>query len=288
MRSAIHAAPHGFLRRLGLSRRARTLLILALSTLLLAGVCVAGITMHEDAYAPNFQAKNRPPDLEHPLGTDWMGRDMLARTIKGLTISIGIGLPACAVSAVIALGLALLAVIGGKTADAVITWLIDLVMGLPHLILLILISFMLGKGAKGVVFAVILTHWTSLARVLRSETLEKRQAPYVQIARHLGKSPGWIARHHILPHLLPQVFVGTILLFPHAILHEASITFLGFGLPPETPAIGVILSESMKYLSTGQWWLAFFPGLALLIVVMLFDAIGENCRMLLDPRSAQD
>ena len=95
-----------------------------------------------------------------------------------------------------------------------------------------------------------------------------------------------IALKNMFPHLLPQFLVGLILLFPHAILHEASITFLGFGLSPEQPAIGVILSESMKYLAMGHWWLALFPGLFLVCSVVLFDVAGESLRRLLDPGSA--
>jgi peptide/nickel transport system permease protein len=92
----------------------------------------------------------------------------------------------------------------------------------------------------------------------------------------------------MLPHLLPQLLVGLLLLFPHAILHEAAVTFLGLGLSPHQPAIGIILSESMRYLSTGMWWLAFFPGLCLLIVVRSFDVMGENLRRFTDPRRAQE
>jgi peptide/nickel transport system permease protein len=91
-----------------------------------------------------------------------------------------------------------------------------------------------------------------------------------------------------MPHLIPQILLGTILMFPHAILHEASATFLGFGLSPHEPAIGIILSESMKYLSVGYWWLAFFPGLSLLIVVLVFDLIGDNLGKLMDPKSAHE
>ena len=157
----------------------------------------------------------------------------------------------------------------------------------PHIVLLLLISYALGKGEKGVIVGVALTHWPNLARVIRGEILQVREAAYVGIAKQLGKSPWYIARWHIFPQILPQFLVGLVLLFPHAILHEASITFLGFGLPPEKPAIGVILSESMSYLSTGKWWLALFPGLALVGVVILFDRIGSGLKALLDPSSAQ-
>ena len=138
------------------------------------------------------------------------------------------------------------------------------------------------------VIGVALTHWPTLARIIRAEVLQLRSADYVQISRKLGKSRWWIATKHILPHVIPQFLVGLILLFPHAILHEASITFLGFGLSPHQPAIGIILSESMRYLSVGMWWLAFFPGLSLLIIIRTFDVLGENLKLLIDPYNAQE
>ena len=124
--------------------------------------------------------------------------------------------------------------------------------------------------------------------MIRGEVIQLRQAAYVRTARKLGVSRGRIIRRHLLPHLLPQFLTGLILQFPHAILHEASVTFLGFGLPPEQPAIGVILSESMQYLTTGKWWLALFPGLALVLVVLLFAALGDRLRRLLDPASVHE
>lgn len=136
------------------------------------------------------------------------------------------------------------------------------------------------------VVGVALTHWPNLARVIRGEILQVREAAYVGIAKQLGKSPWYIARWHIFPQILPQFLVGLVLLFPHAILHEASITFLGFGRRREA-GDWRDLSESMSYLSTGKWWLALFPGLALVGVVVLFDRIGSGLKALLDPASAQ-
>ena len=161
-------------------------------------------------------------------------------------------------------------------------------MGIPHILLVILISLAFGKGFIGVVAGVSLSHWPSLARIVRSEVLQLRQAPYVMTAEKLGASRFSIFRRHILPHLFPQFLTGLILQFPHAILHEASVTFLGFGLPPEQPAIGVILSESMRYLTTGKWWLAVLPGLSLAAVTLLFSVTGNCLRRLLDPASAQE
>ena len=258
-----------------------------LSACALFAVVAAGLAVYGNATEVDFAAKNLAPCLEHPFGTDWMGRDMLLRTLSGLSTSVLVGLGAAAFSSVVALALAAAASLGGKRVDAMVTWAIDLVMGVPHIVLLILISFALGKGFWGVTAGIALTHWPSLTRVLRAEIMQCRESTYVAVARKLGKSPARIALTHIAPYVFPQFLVGLILLFPHAILHEAAITFLGFGLPPEQPAIGVILSESMGYLSAGMWWLAVFPGLALVACVALFDIAGSSLRMLIDPHTAQ-
>lgn len=258
------------------------------AAVVLALVVVVGALCQDAATATNFMEKNIAPCLEHPFGTDWMGRDMLLRTVAGLSTSILVGLIAACVSAVIALVLGTAAALGGKRVDAAITWLIDLMMGIPHIVLLILISFALGKGFWGVAVGVAVTHWPSLARVVRAEVLQCKQSHYVAVARKLGASPLQIAWKHVVPYVLPQFIVGLILLFPHAILHEAAITFLGFGLPPEMPAIGIILSEAMSYLSAGMWWLAVLPGMALVFVVLLFDLAGSSLRKLVDPHSSQE
>ncbi len=267
------------------NQRRRTLVLVLLAAVALLAVTVAGILSTDAAMVTDFSRRNLAPCPAYPFGTDWMGRDMLARTLAGLSLSIRIGILTAAVSAVVALVLGVAAATLGRRVDAVLSWLIDLVMGIPHILLVMLISLALGKGFTGVVAGVALSHWTSLARLLRGEVLQLREAPYVQVARKLGRSPLQVARDHLLPHLLPQFLTGLILLFPHAILHEASVTFLGFGLPAEQPAIGVILSESMSYLTTGKWWLSLFPGLALVGTVALFAVLGERLRRLLDPAS---
>lgn len=271
-----------------LNRRQRTLLTAGLAFILLLAVILTGMLTGNESISTNLQERYLSPSLGHLFGTDWLGRDMLIRTVKGLTLSIGVGVMAAAASAAIALVLGLAAGTMGKIVDFIITWLVDLCLGMPHLVILILIAFALGGGIKGVVIGVALTHWPSLTRVIRAEVMQVRSAEFVQVSRRLGRSRWWVATRHILPHVLPQLFVGFILLFPHAILHEAAITFLGFGLSPHQPAIGIILSESMRHLSTGMWWLAFFPGLFLLVVVRAFDIVGDNLRLLMDPHSAQE
>jgi peptide/nickel transport system permease protein len=295
-------------------------LLLLVTLGLIAVVVLAGLSLASTAMSTDLAAKNLAPGIapssiapsgsasggiapsgstsggiapstaagSHVFGTDWLGRDMFARTIAGLSTSILVGLLAAASAAVIALVLGAAAALGGRRLDAAISWLIDLMLGIPHLLLILLISFAIGKGFWGVAIGVALTHWPNLARVIRAEILQCRQSGFVAVAKKLGQSQLKIALHHMLPYVLPQFIVGLVLLFPHAILHEAAITFLGFGLPPEQPAIGIILSEAMTYLAAGMWWLAVFPGLSLLAVVLLFDRIGTSLRTLLDPRRAQE
>ena len=235
----------------------------------------------------SFISANQMPSLEHIFGTDWMGRDMFQRTIAGLGLSIMVGFIASAVSTIISIILGLFSSFN-KIADETVAGIIDLFGSIPHILLIILISIMFGGGVFGVIMGVGLTHWTPLARVLRSEVKEIKTKEYIHLAENLGKSKLWVATKHILPLIISQIIVGVILMFPHAIMHEAAITFLGFGLPPHEPAIGVILAESMHYLSSGYWWLAFYPGMSLLIVVLLFDFIGENVEKLLNPETAQE
>lgn len=272
----------------GTGNRRRALLGIIALAVALALVVGAGRALWDVASQTDFAARNLAPSPAHPFGCDWMGRDMLARTLAGLSTSVLVGLVAAACSSVVACALALVAALGGRAADAAVSWLIDLVMGVPHLILLLLISYALGRGVTGVAVGVALTHWPSLARVLRAEVMQLREQPWLAAARASGASAWHIAWGHVLPALVPQLLVGTVVAFPHAILHEASITFLGFGLPPELPAIGVILSESMQYLSAGYWWLAVLPGAALLAVVLAFAALGSLVRALTSARTVQE
>ena len=269
-----------------LNLRQKTLLTIGLTGLVLLVIFISGTLINANL-PTDFTIKMQAPSFAHPFGTDWMGRDMFIRTLKGLSLSIMIGLAASIISSIIATILAFLASFN-KFCDEFVSWLIDLFASIPHILLIMMISIGLGKGAFGVMMAVAFSHWVNLTRVLRAEVLQINTSEYVNLSRRFGKSKLWVARQHILPLVLSQIFVGTLLVFPHAIMHESSVTFLGFGLSPHEPAIGIILSESMSYLAMGAWWLAFFPGLSLLIVVLLFDIIGDNLKRLVDPSEANN
>ncbi|SFE54224.1 ABC transporter permease [Alteribacillus iranensis] len=265
-----------------LSIRVKTILRMMLSGLILVGVVVGGLLIGEGRPSVDLLNRNTPPSLNHLFGTDWLGRDLLARTLRGLTMSIMIGVISVTISATIAF---LLSIISswGRFLDICVNWFIDMFLSVPHIVILLLISFALGGGVKGVIAGLALTHWPILTRLLRAEVMQIKESEYVSLSRQLGKSRLFISRRHILPHIIPQLFVGWLLLFPHVILHESAITFLGFGLPAEQPSIGIILSESMQYLTAGLWWLAFFPGLALLLVVLSYDLLGNSIRTFIDP-----
>ena len=256
------------------NRRRKSFVLLILAAGLLVFVAVLGSFWKEAAIQTDFTRKNLAPCIQYPFGTDWMGRDMFVRTIAGLSLSIRIGLLTAAVSAAAAFLMGLCAAVCGKAADSIVQMLIDIVMGIPHMLLLILISFACGRGFWGVVWGIAFTHWASLARLIRGEVLQLKQSQYVKIAEKLGKGKFYIAFCHMAPNLIPQFITG--------------ITFLGFGLSSESPAIGVILSESMKYLAMGKWWLALFPGLFLVGTVLLFHYIGQALCRLLDPGSVHE
>jgi len=270
------------------NKRAQTLFGFAFCIIVLVSLFAAAHAIGNKGLETNFMIRNHAPCPAHPFGTDWLGRDMMTRTLKGLCISLGIGMCAAFFSTVFALLTGTAAATMGKRADDLVTGIIDVVISTPHLVLLILISFAIGGGAKGVITAVAITHWTRLARIIRAEILQLAASDYIKLSSKLGRNRLWITWHHMVPGLFPQFLVGLLLLFPHAILHAAGLTFLGFGLSPHTPAIGILLSEAMRHLSTGHWWLAVAPGVSLVIMVKLFDVLGGSIRTLTEPKTSQE
>ncbi|GAA0286647.1 peptide/nickel transport system permease protein [Gracilibacillus halotolerans] len=221
--------------------------------------------------------RNSAPSLQHLFGTDWIGRDMLLRTLSGLQLSMVIGF-------ITAIGASLIGLIFAVIAsthpimDRIVTWCIDFTLSIPHILTLLFVSFLLGGGEKGILIGLILTHWPVITRVIRSEIKQLSKMPFIHLSSKLGRSSNWIVRHHYIPHLMPQIMVSFMIVFPHSIMHEAAVSFLGFGLSTDRDAIGVILAESMQYLTSGYWWLAFFPGLTLLGVILLFHYFTHQLR----------
>ena len=270
------------------NRRLSTLVFLYASLAILIILLLVGILLPSSTVDINLSDIKQAPSLHHIFGTDWLGRDMLCRTLKGLSVSMEVGIITAVSSCIIAVILGATAAYFGGKVDSVIKWLTDVTMGMPMTIFLIMISVLVGKGKKGIILGVVLTHWVHLARIIRVEVMQIRGRQYINQSRSFGKSGFYIMKNHIIPAILPQFIVGVVLLFPHAILHEAAITFLGFGIPPDKAAIVIILSEAMGYLNTGMWWLAVFPGIVLVCIVRIFDKLGEGLNLLLNPATAQE
>lgn len=268
--------------------RGRRLRLMSACLLAFAALVAAAQIMGTDGLSTNLNLRNMPPSLAFPFGTDWLGRDMLSRTVLGLYEGLKLGFLAALCSGVISLVLGSIAGLRGGHVDQLICGLINVIMSTPHLVLLILISFVLGGGTRGVILAVALSHWPQLARIIRAEVMQLKSAPYVRLSARLGRTGSWIVSRHLLPHLLPQCMIGLMLLAPHAILHAAGLTFLGFGVSPHAPSIGMLLAESMRHISTGYWWLAVIPGASLVLVILAFDALASAARALLNPKTRQE
>ncbi|WP_310604672.1 ABC transporter permease, partial [Anaerosporobacter sp.] len=161
-----------------MNKRKKLFILTIIMVLILISTYIVGYCIPEDATAVDFANAKLKPSWQHLFGTDWLGRDLFARTMKGLRTSITVGLVASAISAVIALLIGIASAVGSKTLDAFINWVIDLVMSVPHLILIMLISFACGRGLKGLLIGIAVTHWTSLARLIRAEVLQLRTEHY--------------------------------------------------------------------------------------------------------------
>lgn len=224
-------------------------------------------------------ARRQPPSAEYWFGTDNLGRDLWSRCFQGMNTSLQIGLSAAFASGLLAMLAASLSAINAPL-DYLVRGLIDCMLALPHLLLLLLICFTLGGGKQGVILAMALTHWPKLALILRTEILRIRATDYVMLSHRLGNSNFYRWRHHLLPLLLPQWIVGTLLMFPHAVLHSAALSFLGFGLAPHEASLGLLLADALRYLNNGAWWLALFPGLILVGLVLIFDQFARSLQQL--------
>lgn len=261
------------------NQRLRLVTMLVLATALTAAVLIAAGLVEPSALTPTSGQRNLPPSWKHPLGTDWLGRDLAARTVHGMRLSLGIGIAAGLGATGVAVGVALVGGLGPRWVDHCASWLTDATLGLPQVVLSLLVSFAVGGGAAGVITAITVTGWPPLARLLRAEVLATRAAEFVEYSRAQGRSP----LPHVLSALAPQTIVGAVIALPHAIVHESMLTFLGFGIEPTTPSVGIILSEGTRYLAHGQWWAVVGPIVMLVSFALVLDRAGDLARRLTHP-----
>jgi peptide/nickel transport system permease protein len=244
------------------------------------------------AIDPDLRNIRKPPALlengsfRHALGTDWQGRDMLSRIIVGTRVSLGAAAMCILLGGSVGSALGLLAGYRGGWVDVLIMRTVDVSLAFPSILLALIFAVTVGPSFSVVVVVLAFLVWARYARLVRGEVLSLKQRDFVALARIAGASPGRIMRVHILPNLLSSVVVLSTLQVGWAILVEASLSFLGAGVPPPTPTWGGMISDGRNYVDT-LWWISVFPGIAVILVVLAFNLLGDWLRDVLDPKLSQ-
>ena len=246
------------------------------------------VTSH-DPETPNFLAIRKPPawlsggSWTYPLGTDHLGRDILTRIIYGARVSLLVGFIVVCFATIVGVILGLISGYFGGKVDAVIQRVIDTLLAFPYLILATALVAVLGPGLRNIIIALLYKEWIYPCRVVRGEVLVAKEQEYVEAARTVGAGDRYIMFKEILPNILASTIVVSTLRVATVILMEASLSFLGMGVEPPTPAWGIMVAEGRRFINT-EWWISTFPGLAILFAVLGINLMGEGLRDALDPK----
>ncbi len=229
-------------------------------------------------------AKNATSGYTYWLGTDDQGRDMLSGIFYGLRTSLGVG----AMSALLALffggALGLLAAYFGGRTDTLIMRVVDLQLSFPSILIALVLMAILGQGVDKIILALVAAQWAYYARTIRGTALVERRKEYIEAARCLALSHRRVVFRHLLPNCLPPLIVVGTVQVAHAIALEATLSFLGIGLPVTKPSLGLLIANGFEYMLSGRYWISFYPGVALLITIVSINLVGDQLRDVLNPR----
>ena len=220
------------------------------------------------------------------LGTDDQGRDMLSAILHGLRISLYVGLTAVGIATAIGSVVGLIAAYKGGIIDTILMRLVDFILGFPTVVVALVLLAITGRGVDKVIMALVIVQWAHYARIMRSRALQERRKEYVEAAANLG-FPSWhIMLVHLLPNCMGPVLVFATIQIATAIALEATLSFLGVGVPITEPSLGLLIANGFQYLLSGDYWISMFPGIALLVLILTINIVGDRLREALDPRRA--
>lgn len=263
-----------------------TLATLGLAAIILLGLFAPLIAPH-DPNATNLLQRSLPPGWNdagswtHPFGTDAIGRDLLSRVLYGIRTSFGIAAIGLIFSAVLGIGIGVVAGLGGAVLDRVLMTIVDVFITLPNLLLMLCGIALLGTDIWVLVLMIGLVKWEGYARLVRGQVLQLREQGYVEAARTLGAGLPHIALRHILPNLASPLIVILTLAFPGVLLMEAGLSFLGVGVQPPTSSLGRMIGDGRDYL-IHSWWISGIPSIVIVVITLLFQLIGDGLRDRLD------
>ncbi len=218
------------------------------------------------------------------IGTDDQGRDLLSAILYGLRTSILVGISSAAIALVIGASIGLVSAYAGGRLDSFLMRVVDIQLSFPAILIALIFLAILGQGVDKIILALIVTQWAYYARTIRGSALVERKRAYVDAARSMALPDRSILFRHILPNCLPPLIVVATMRVAYAIMLEATLSFLGIGLPVTEPSLGLLISNGFEYLLSGDYWISFFPGLVLLLLIVAINLIGDELRDILNPR----
>ena len=220
------------------------------------------------------------------LGSDDQGRDMFSAILYGLRISLGVGTLSTAIALALGMAIGLVSAYAGGWIDSLIMRLVDLQLSFPSILIALVLLAVVGQGVDKIVIALITVQWAYYARTVRGAALVEKRREYVDAARVMAFSARRIVFRHVLPNVLPPLIVVATVQVAHAIALEATLSFLGLGMPITSPSLGLLISNGFAHLLSGRYWISFFPGLALLLTIVAINLVGDRLRDILNPRLA--
>ena len=218
------------------------------------------------------------------LGSDGAGRDMLSAIFYGLRTSLGVGVMSAVIALCIGMTVGLSAAYFGGRTDSFVMRIVDLQLSFPAILIALILLSILGKGVDKIIIALVIAQWAYYARTVRASALVERRKEYIEAATCLALSHRRIVFRHLLPNVLPPLIVVGTLQTAHAISLEATLSFLGVGLPLTEPSLGLLISNGFEYMLSGKYWISFFPGIALLVTIVSINLVGDQLRDVLNPR----